>query len=191
MRDHDLAGITIRSVDASDFDSIADITNLYLRRTPIHVGAPPVTGDELRADWLATRDGYAFVVAVAAGGAAAGFAKAMRFRARPAYAWTAEVGIHVDEPFQRRGLARALYRRLFSVCQAQGFHSLIASIALPNEPSVKLHEGIGFGHVGTFPEMGFKLGAFHDVGFWTLRINDATPPPLLRSPAEAWPLTEP
>lgn len=191
MRDHDIAGIAIRSVEAADFDAIADITNVYVRRTSIHFGTQPVTGEELRADWETTRERYAFVVAVAAAAGPVGFAKAMRFRPRPAYDWTAEVGIYVDEPYQRRGLARALYRRLFSISKMQGFHSLVASIALPNEASVKLHEGIGFRPVGTFPEIGFKLGAFHDVAFWTLRINEAMPPPPLRSPSEAWSLTEP
>lgn len=191
MPDHDLTGITVRSVDTTDFDAIAGITNLYIQRTPIHFGTQPVSGSELRTGWEETRDRYAFVVAVAAGAGTVGFAKAMMFRTRPAYSWTAEVGVYVDEPYQRRGLARALYQRLFAICKAQGFHTLVAGIALPNEPSVKLHERIGFRHVGTFPEIGFKLGAFHDVGFWTLRINDVTPPPPLRPPSEAGPLTEP
>ena len=170
----------VRAVVDEDFEAIAAITNEYILKTAIHFGTKPVAADELRTDWRATRDRYAFVVAD--DGGVVGFAKAMTFRTRPAYAWTAEVGVYVNETHQRRGVARALYTRLFDACRAQGFHLLVAGIALPNDASVRLHEAMGFAHVGTFPEVGFKFGAFHDVGFWTLRISTAVPPPALRPP---------
>src|SRR5207253_5752233 len=120
-------------------------------------------------------------------GAVAGFAKASTFRARVAYQWSAEIGLYVDERHQRRGVARALYERLIAICRAQGFHLLVAAIALPNDASVKLHEAAGFAHTGTFKEVGYKLGAFHDVGFWTLALSASSmpPPSSLRAPEDA------
>ncbi len=165
----------VRSVDAGDFDRIAALTNGYIARTAIHFATAPLTGDSLRAEWEQTRERYAYLVAEGDPGIA-GFAKAMPFRSRAAYAWTAEIGVYVDEQHQRKGVARALYERLFDVCRAQGFHVLVAGIALPNEASVRLHEGLGFSFVGTFAEVGFKLGRFHDVGFWTLRLSSAAEP---------------
>ena len=43
---------------------------------------------------------------------------------------------------------------------------MVAVIALPNEPSVRLHERHGFARGGQLREAGFKHDAWHDVGFW-------------------------
>jgi len=162
------------------------VTNGYIERTAIHFGTQPVTAHELRADWEKTRDRYPFAVAEV-DGVRAGFAKTMTFRSRPAYGWSAEIGVYVDDAFHRRGVASALYQKLIEVVRAQGFHILVAGIALPNPASVALHEKHGFERVGVFPQVGFKLGAFHDVGFWALPLTTSQdPPPALRTPAEAW-----
>ena len=176
----------IRPAVAADFDAIAAVTNPYILHTAIHFGTAPVTGDELRADWEKGRDRYAFLVADA-GGEIAGYAKTTSFRARPAYTWTAETGVYLDPKHHRKGWATALYERLIGVSRAQGFHVLVAGIALPNDASVRLHEKLGFVLGGRFPELGFKLGRYHDVGFWFLRLSPAdAPPAALRSPAEVW-----
>jgi phosphinothricin acetyltransferase len=55
-------------------------------------------------------------------------------------------------------------------------------IALPNEASVGLHEALGFVPIGVHRQVGFKLGRWHDVGWWQLRLTDppASPPEPLR-----------
>jgi len=59
-----------------------------------------------------------------------------------------------------------LLTRLIETLAAQGFVSAIGAIALPNEPSVGLHEALGFVQTGTYREVGFKLGEWIDVGLW-------------------------
>ncbi len=39
---------------------------------------------------------------------------------------------------------------------------------LPNEPSRRLHERLGFEPVAVFRETGFKFGKWIDVGYWEL-----------------------
>lgn len=177
-----------RLATAADFDTVAAITNPYIAQTPIHFGTEPVTGDELRADWEKGRDRYAFIVAEdGAPGRVVGYAKTSAFRARAAYQWTAETGIYVERGWHRAGLGTALYRRLVEVSRKQGFHTLVAGITLPNEASVGLHEKLGFVAAARFPESGFKLGRWHDVGFWVLKLAaDDSPPAPLRTPAEVW-----
>lgn len=171
----------IRDAIPSDFEAIAELTNHYIEHTTIHFGTQPATADELRADWQRSSDRYGFFVADEDG--VAGFAKAGPFRSRPAYGWTAEVAVYIHPSKHRRGLARALYERLVGVSRRQGFHALIAGIALPNRPSVALHEGLGFEPVGVFREVGFKHGAYRDVGFWQLLLGTGAPAPI-KSPAE-------
>jgi hypothetical protein len=39
------------------------------------------------------------------------------------------------------------------------------------------HEAFGFRRCGTFSKVGFKHGAWRDVGYWELQLNDAAVPP--------------
>ena len=48
----------------------------------------------------------------------------------------------------------------------------VAVIALPNDPSVRLHERHGFARVGHLLEVGYKHDAWHDVGFWQCKLAD-------------------
>jgi phosphinothricin acetyltransferase len=73
----------------------------------------------------------------------------------------------------------ALYTELISRLRRQGFRSVVAVISLPNDPSVWLYERHGFTRVGGLVDAGYKLSAWHDVGFWrcTLRSGRGEMPP--------------
>lgn len=109
-----------------------------------------------------------------------GFAKASPHRARGAYAWTAEVSVYVTQP--RRGIGRALYDKLIPTLRAQGFATLLAGIGLPNEASVGLHEAFGFRRCAVFARVGFKRGAWRDVGYWELHLHEVDAPPGVLKP---------
>jgi phosphinothricin acetyltransferase len=143
------------------------------------------TRAEPLSDWLAAydRDHAQYPWLVAREGGVVGFAKASAYRARDAYAWTAEVSVYVSVP--RRGVGRALYARLMPLLRAQGFATLIAGISQPNDASVALHEGFGFRRCATFARVGFKNGAWRDVGYWELHLRDG-PPPARKTVAECW-----
>ena len=100
-------------------------------------------------------------------------AYAAPWNGRAAYQWTVEATVYVDPSRQRRGVGDALYTELLARLRRQGFHSAVGVIALPNEPSVRLHERHGFVRVGRLIEAGYKLGAWHDVGFWQCTFNIA------------------
>jgi phosphinothricin acetyltransferase len=172
--------IHVRSAQDEDFLAIAALTNSFILHTPIHFGTEPVTSEELREQWIATRTRYPFLVATIQG-AFAGYAKASVWRSRPAYAWNCESGIYLEEQARGRGVGRALYQVLFAELSRQGFHAVIAGITLPNPASVRLHVSMGFTHVGTFDEAGWKMEAWHGVGFWRLALAapGAAPRPLL------------
>lgn len=114
-------------------------------------------------------------------GAVVGFAYAAPHRIRHAYRWAADVSIYVDPRVQRSGLGRALYTALFERLRAQGIFWACAGITLPNDPSVGLHEALGFTPIGIYRAIGFKLGEWRDVGWWQLQLaplpNCAPPEP--------------
>ena len=170
----------------ADFTAIAAITNHYIRTTAVHFGYEEVGDDELRALWRDHDDRYPWLVAEV-DGEITGYAKAGTFRGRDAYRWTTETGIYLAPSHCGKGHGRPLYERLISVLRAQGFHSAIGGIALPNDVSVHLHEQLGFDHAGTVRQAGRKFGRWHDVGFWQLRLQDENDAPVtLRPPAIAF-----
>ncbi|MCH2135554.1 MAG: GNAT family N-acetyltransferase [Phycisphaerales bacterium] len=95
-----------------------------------------------------------------------------RWHVRCGYRDTALVSVYLDEAARGLGLGRRLYAALLPAIEAAGFHSIIAGIALPNPPSVALHEAMGFTHVGTFHEVGFKFDRRWDVSYWELLSGD-------------------
>jgi L-amino acid N-acyltransferase YncA len=111
-------------------------------------------------------------------GEVVGYAYACRWRERPAYDWAVEVSVYVDAAHKGEGIGRALYAELLDRLRAQGFHVALAGITLPNPASIALHERMGFESVGALREIGWKLGGWHDVGYWQLVLQpDATDPP--------------
>src|SRR4051794_18857885 len=101
-------------------------------------------------------------------GEVAGYAYGSRHRDRAAYRWAADVAVYLDARHHGRGIGRALLTELVSQLRDQGLRWACAGIALPNDASVGLHESLGFELVGIYREIGFKAGAWHDVGWWAL-----------------------
>jgi L-amino acid N-acyltransferase YncA len=108
-------------------------------------------------------------------GVVAGYAYASSHRARASYRWSADVTVYVSGAHHRRGVARAVYERLFDSLAEQGYHEACAGITLPNDASVGLHESLGFRPVGVYRQIAFKLGSWRDVGWWQKTLREPLP----------------
>ena len=102
-----------------------------------------------------------------------GYAYGCPHRSRAAYRWTAEVSVYVADAQRRRGHGRALYEALLGRLRRQRFQLAVAGITLPNDASVRLHEGLGFDPVGVYRRIGWKAGGWRDVGWWQLELAPA------------------
>jgi len=76
-----------------------------------------------------------------------------------------------------RGIGSGLYRHLIADLRAQGFHAVIGGIVVPNQPSVALHEKLGFRKTAHFREVGWKFGQWRDVEYWELILLEDSPSP--------------
>jgi phosphinothricin acetyltransferase len=101
-----------------------------------------------------------------AGDPVAGYAHAAPHRDRPAYRWAVEVSAYVAAGATGQGMGRALYDGLLALLAERGYRVALAGITLPNPASVALHERCGFEPVGVYRGIGFKSGAWRDVGWW-------------------------
>ena len=113
---------------------------------------------------------YPWLVAVSETGDVLGYAYAGKHRERAAYRWSVDFTAYLAPEVKRREIGTALYRALMKICQSLGYYRAFAGITLPNEASVRLHEKIGFRPIGVYRRVGFKLGRWHDVGWWSLDL---------------------
>lgn len=176
--------ITIRGARPEDAAVIAAIYAPYVLSGTVsfETEAPDTRGMRSR---MAASDGlYPWLVATTGGGedgdgggAILGYAYATRFKDRPAYRWTVETTIYVSGAVQGQGTGQLLYDALLDTLAAQGFVQAVATISLPNDQSIQLHEKVGFRRAGQYREIGFKQGRWLDVGMWQRELRDANGTP--------------
>lgn len=164
----------IRPARADDGAALAAIYAPYVLETAISFEVEPPTPAEMSERIVATLATCPFLV-FEIDGDVVGYAYAGPHRARSAYRWSVDVTVYATPHLHRRGVGRALYEELLDQLTRQGFHTAFAGIALPNDKSVGLHEAVGFRHLGTYREVGFKFGKWHDVGWWSRRLHDGLP----------------
>ncbi len=163
-------GLTIRPANAADAATIQAIYAPIVERTAISFEAETPSVEEMARRIAATQESYPLLVAERRG-RVEGYAYGGPLRPRAAYRWSVEVTAYVAETARGKGAGRALYDELLSALSRDGFHMAFAGIALPNPASVAFHEAMGFEPVGVYREVGFKLGRWHDVGWWQRALN--------------------
>jgi len=170
----------IRMATSADAAPIADIYRPIVATTAISFETEPPSSAEIEGR-IAAVTGSAPWLVWDEGGQVAGYAYASRHRERAAYRWCVDVSVYVREGRRRGGLGRALYGSLFALLRLQGFCAAHAGITLPNPASIALHESLGFVPVGVYRKVGFKAGAWLDVGWWQLELRDrrGEPAPVL------------
>lgn len=158
---------------ARDARACAAIYAPFVRDTPVSFEEQPPSEAEIARRIAAVSKGHPWLVAEVAG-EVAGYAYACAHRDRAAYRWAADVAVYVGERQRRKGVGRALYGGLMPLLSRQGLRIACAGITLPNDASVALHQRFGFELVGVFPRIGWKSGAWRDVGWWQVELSPAT-----------------
>jgi phosphinothricin acetyltransferase len=97
------------------------------------------------------------------GGVVVGYSYAAPYRSRPAYRFTVENSVYIEEDLRRRGVGYLLLSALIARCIACKYRQMIAVIGdSENRASIALHERLGFIRVGTLHAVGFKFGRWVD-----------------------------
>ena len=165
----------------------AQITTIYapvVASSAISFELDPPTEAIIAERIASTLPAYPWLVSEDAG-SIVGYAYASQHRSRAAYQWSADVSVYIHERWRGQGAGRALYTMLFALLQAQGYANIYAGIALPNPGSVALHEAMGMTPVGIYRHVGYKLGAWHDVGWWEGALQSPPEPPAPPRPLTA------
>jgi phosphinothricin acetyltransferase len=122
--------------------------------------------DNRRAWWRGRVDaGFPVLVAVHGGAGVLGYASYGPFRAFDGYRQTVEHSVYVAAGARRRGTATALLGALEAEARGAGMHVILGGIAADNEPSLRLHEKLGFVETARMPQVGRKFGRYLDLVF--------------------------
>ena len=161
------ARVHVRPAGEEDLEAINDIYNHYVAESHFTFDVEPVDMD-FRREWFGHYgvDGrYRLFVALDED-QVIGYASSSRFRPKPGYETSVETSIYLAPGAIGKGAGSRLYETLFKSLEGEDLHRAYAGIALPNPPSIALHERFGFKRVAHYTEQGRKFGRYWDVAWF-------------------------
>lgn len=160
----------IRKVIAEDSKYIAEIYNYYIQDTIITFEEELITPEEIERRINKVTKTYPWIV-LENNDKLIGYAYGSQFRERYAYRFTTETTVYLDRNAIGKGYGMILYKELLKQLKLLKYKIAMGVVSLPNEPSVKLHEKVGFIKTGHLEQVGFKFNKWIDVGFWQLDLE--------------------
>jgi L-amino acid N-acyltransferase YncA len=160
----------IRPATVNDGFAISCIYNHYVLHTVVTFEEVPVSANEMQQRIKDIQSKYAWLVCEE-DSIVTGYAYAGPWKTRAAYRHAVEISVYLDPARTGKGIGKQLYATLIKEMQVLKMHAVIGGVALPNDASIKLHEGLGFKKIGQFLEVGKKFGKWVDVGYWELILE--------------------
>ena len=160
--------MNIRLATAEDLPAIRAIYNHYVLSSSCTFQTEP-TSEEEHLRWLRDRS-PAHPVTVAEDGELIGWGSLSPWRPRAAYARSVEASVYVRHDRHRRGVGRALLLDLIERARAAGHHAVMGVTCTEQPASIALQASVGFVHVGTLREVGFKFARWLDVAYYQLLL---------------------
>jgi phosphinothricin acetyltransferase len=155
----------VRPAERADLPGILALHNEVIAHSTAIYTEVPATLEE-RAEWFESRRAKGHPVLVAFDGAEViGFASFGDWRAWPGYATTVEHSVHVRADRRRSGVGRALLEALLPRARELRKHACVGAIDAENEPSLRLHEKLGFERVAHFRQVARKFDRWLDLVF--------------------------
>lgn len=159
--------MTIRWAEESDLEQLTEIFNYEVLNSTASFCITPQTAEERKA-WFLSHDREARPLIVAEeDGRAVGYASLSDYRVYEAYKATVELSVYVDHRYRRRGIAEALMKHLLTLAEEnETLHMVISVITGGNEPSIRLHEKLGFVYGGVTHQVGRKFDTWLDAVYY-------------------------
>lgn len=172
FKDTKTESIKIRDVLSEDAERIQEIYSPYVADTTIsfEITVPNKLEMKRRIE-KALSNRFPYIVAENETGAVVGYAYADKFGEREAYRYSFIVSIYLDMKVQSRGIGQKLYDELEKRMKKMGIVQIVSAITGKNKKSLKFHEKNGFIKIGHFPNIGYKMGEWHDIIWMNKTIN--------------------
>jgi len=154
--------ILLRMATCEDAKEILAIYKPYVEHTTITFEYEVPSESEFQNRIKKTLEKYPYIVAIIQG-KIVGYAYASPFKSRPAYNWSVETSIYVDQAYRGYGVGQRLYETLETLLKRQHIMNVNACITYPNPKSITFHEKQGYQKVAHFSKCGYKLGQWCDM----------------------------
>ena len=173
FKDTRTESIKIRDVLPEDAERIQEIYSPYVADTTIsfEITVPDKSEMQIRIEKILS-NGFPYIVAENENGTVVGYAYADRFGEREAYRYSFTISIYLDMKVQSKGIGQKLYDELEKRMKKMGIVQVVSAITGKNEKSLKFHEKNGFIKIGHFPNIGYKMGEWHDIIWMNKTINN-------------------
>ncbi|WP_017773899.1 GNAT family N-acetyltransferase [Paraburkholderia kururiensis] len=163
--------LSYRDATLDDLPAIVAIYNSTVASRQVTADLAPVSVDS-RVPWFhahgpATRPLWV----VEEAGRVVAWLSFSDFYGRPAYRYTSEVSIYLDEAVRGKGLGRQLLAAALQAAPGLGIHSVLGFIFGHNEPSLRLFRGYGFETWGTLPRVAVLDGVERDLVILGKRVD--------------------
>lgn len=154
--------LEIRPAVKKDLSAITEIYNDAVLNTTATFDIQPKSDSE-QEEWFKRHTGKYTVIVAVEGDIVVGWASLSPWSDRCAYCDTADVAVYIKDGFRGKGIGKKLIGKLLRKGNKNGFHTAIAKICSENQMSFNLFIKLGFKHIGTMKEVGYKFGKVLDV----------------------------
>ncbi|HEX3149475.1 MAG TPA: GNAT family N-acetyltransferase [Gemmataceae bacterium] len=165
-----MTDLITRSATVNDLPPIRAIYNHYVLTSTCTFQLEPDT-EANRLDWWRLRSDRHPVIVAESNGEVVGWGSLSPWMKREAYARTVEASIYVRADHHRRGIGRQLLVDLIERARQIGHHVVIGGACTEQIGSIALQQSLGFVHIGTFRQTGFKFNRWLDVAYFQVTIE--------------------
>jgi len=148
----------------SDLDHVLHV-NVFLKNAADFEEIPPSLEEMQSRRASVLQLGLPYLVAEM-DGRVVGYSYATFYRTRPAYRYTVEDSVYVEDGLNGRGIGTLLLAELIARCERGPWRQMLAVIGdSANAGSIALHRRMGFTPAGNLTSVGFKFGRWVDSVF--------------------------
>jgi phosphinothricin acetyltransferase len=166
----------VRTATPDDAAAVAAIYGPVVQHTTISFEVDPPDAAEMRARIEETLATLPWLVAEDAAGTVCGYVYASKHKERAAYQWSVDTTVYVRDDMRGQGRPGAVR----PPTAAAGRVGLLPSLCRGRTAECwrrGLHEALGFQPIGVYRNVGFKHGAWRDVGWWQRSLRETEAPP--------------
>ncbi len=152
----------IRRATGADAAGIAALWNPWITDTSVTFNSTEKPAADVAA-MILERDRLGHATFVAEADTLLGFVSYAQFRGGVGYATCMEHSVILAPAARGKGAGRALMSAIEDHARAAGAHQMIGGVSGENAAGIAFHAALGYAHVATIREAGFKFGRFMDL----------------------------
>ena len=168
--------MSIRHATVRDVPRILEIYGPYVENTVVSSEYTVPTCEEFTRRFLEITETFPWLV-WEEDGVVLGYAYGSLPFERAAYQWCASASVDLCPEAKGKGIGKKLYTQLWHFLQLQGYRKVYAVITTANEDSIAFHRAVGYRHVATMPDCGYKLGKWYGNVWMEKELNSWDTPP--------------